>query len=286
MLLREHFVFYHSYNAYALPRGETNIPASQLSSAAKPTVFDVIQRFILFSSFVMACLCISACSSTSDASLKMVKAAFDNPSKNIEVAVLKPNLSYLRVNIAGLDALMVKGYIDQDKNGAIDVWYSSDGSVMRIQKNRYLGSVGFDLNWVNVMVKDVPSFSFILSNDKKTQSNPYLQSMTPFFPVEQYFFSRSRTVMPSYLSMQDERMSVSVSDQTPKTIPKHLMASLKNKELVWLSEKPQIIRTLKNPTDTFAWYGFEKSSSGFKEVISQQCLTQDFCITWMSWPIQ
>jgi len=286
MLLREHFAFSHSYIAYALLRGETNIPASQLSTVTKPTVFDVIQRFILFSSCVMACLSISACSSTSDASLKMVKSAFDNPSKNIEVAVLKPNLSYLRVNIAGLDALMVKGYIDQDKNGAIDIWYSSDRAVMRIQNNRYLGSVGFDLNWVNVLVRDVPSFSFILSNDKKTPSNPYLQSMTPFFPVEQYFFSRSRTVMPSYLSMQDERMSVSVSDQIPKTIPKHLMAYLKNKELVWLSEKPQVIRTLKSPTDTFAWYGFEKSSSGFREVISQQCLTQDFCITWMPWPIQ
>lgn len=226
------------------------------------------------------------CTTDSDVALKTFKSTFNNQSAVIENASLNKELSYLRVNVVGLDALLVKGYADQDKNGAIDVWYSSDGSMMRLQKGRYLGSVGFDRNWQNVEFKDAPNLINIVEYYKRPAISPQLKSVADFYPKDLYFFSRNKTQMPEYQTALQERMSISVSDQAPKTIPKSLKPYLQNKELVWVSEKPLSTQDKTNPRDNFAWYGFEKKNSSFIQVFGQQCFSPDFCISWMPWPIQ
>ena len=128
------------------------------------------------------------CTTDSDVALKTFKSTFNNQSAVIENASLNKELSYLRVNVVGLDALLVKGYADQDKNGAIDVWYSSDGSMMRLQKGRYLGSVGFDRNWQNVEFKDAPNLINIVEYFKRPAPSPQLKSVADFYPKDLYFF--------------------------------------------------------------------------------------------------
>jgi hypothetical protein len=228
----------------------------------------------------------TGCSSVSDAAYKTFVSAFHDDSKVMADASLNKDLSYLRVNIAGLEALMVKGYIDQDKLGPIDVWYSSDGSVLRLQKGRYLGSLGFDQNWQNVQLQDAPELSNIVSQFKRETASTQLKSVASFYPEQQYFFSRFKTEMPGYQSTLQERVGVSVQDASPPNIPKSLNTYLNTSEIVWVSEKSLKNNEKAKNNSSYAWYGFKKINSSYVQVIGQQCLSADFCITWMPWPIQ
>ena len=208
---------------------------------------------------------------------------FRDEAAQIEKSPLKNNLSYLRVNINGLDVLLVKGYVDSDSRGPIDVWYSSDGSVMRIQQGRYLGSIGFDQNWQEVTRQDAPGLDFILNSElSQSVKNP----ITPIKSVKKYFSNQSYVAMPSYLVMRDERISGVISSTVPDSIPSSIKKYLNNKDLIWVAETPQPNDLFKKKGASFAWYGFVKNKDGFEQVVGQQCLSKDFCITWTPWPPQ
>lgn len=227
------------------------------------------------------------CSSQSDAAWKTMQLGFRNDAALIEKSPLKNNLNYLRANINGLDVLLVKGYVDPDAGGPIDVWYSSDGSVMRIQGGRYLGSVGFDQNWQEVSRKELTDFGMLLKNEFSPTKNSLVSvPVTPIKSVKKYFSTQSYIVIPSYLVMRDERVSAVVSSSTPESIPSSFKKYLENKDLIWISETPQPNDLFKKKGPSFAWYGFVKNQGTFKQVIGQQCLSKEFCITWMPWPIQ
>jgi hypothetical protein len=250
--------------------------------------------FILFGFTIgISCVFLQGCSSQSDAAWKTMQLGFRNEASLIEKAPLKNNLAYLRVNINGLDVLLVKGYQDPGSQGPIDVWYSNDGSVLRIQQGRYLGSVGFDQNWHEVSRNDTLNLATFL----KTELNPNFNHL-PFNHqlsniakpltknAKKFFSTQSYVVMPSYLVMRDERISTVISSSAPESIPSSFNKYLLNKDVFWVSETPQPSDIFKKKGAGFAWYGFVKNNSGFAQVIGQQCLSKDFCITWTPWPIQ
>jgi hypothetical protein len=228
---------------------------------------------------------LQSCTSVSDGALETAKSAFTNTSKLIEQTSLNYQLSYLRVNVSGLDALLVKGYIDKDSNGSIDVWYASDGSILRLQEGRYLGSIGFDNNWQNVSYQNTPNFNKIVAEFDRPNPSPKLSSVSDFYPSEQYYFSRSHSEMPSYKTVINEKFSASVSKDVPSNIPKSMKSYLSGKNLIWVTEQNSQSSSEKL-SNVQSWYGFEKSSNQYELVIGQQCLTTSFCITWMPWPIQ
>jgi len=234
---------------------------------------------------LLSILFLQACTSASDAALQTAKSAFTNTSKLIEQTSLNPQFSYLRVNVSGLDALLVKGYIDKDSNGSIDVWYASDGSILRLQEGRYLGSVGFDNNWQNVSYQNSPTFNKIVTEFDRPNPSPKLSSVSSFYPIEQYYFSRSHSEMPSYKAVLNEKLSAIVSKNAPSNIPKTLKSYLNGKSLIWVTEQSSQSSSEKL-SNTQSWYGFEKLSNQYELVIGQQCLTTSFCITWMPWPVR
>jgi len=250
-----------------------------------------VQRFLLIRlSLLLAGLVaflLQGCSFQSDATWKTVQLGLSDIASQIEKSPLQNNLTYLRANINGLDVLLVKGYVDPDSRGPIDVWYSSDGSVMRIQQGRYHGSIGFDQNWQEVSRKDAPNLMMLLNAEMTLPSN---SSITPIKTVKKYFSTQSYVGMPSYLVMRDERVSAVVSDNSvtslPNSIPSSFKKYLQNKDLIWVSETPQPNTIFQKKGTSFAWYGFLKNKVGFEQVIGQQCLSKEFCITWMPWPIQ
>ena len=246
---------------------------------------------------------LQGCSSQSDAAWKTMQLGFRNEAAQIEKAPLKNNLTYFRANINGFDVLLVKGYVDSNPNGPIDVWYSSDRSVLRIQQGRYLGSIGFDQNWYEVSRSNAPSFDFLLNTEMSSSSKT---STSAIRNTKKYFSSQSYVVMPSYQVMREERISsvvfafnppsnlsltapltsVLATPSIPETIPSSFKKYLLNKELIWVSETPQPNDIFKKKGASFAWYGFVKSNAGFTQVIGQQCLSKEFCITWTPWPVQ
>jgi len=242
----------------------------------------------LFSRLACGLICLlilQACTSASDAALQTAKSAFTSTSKLIEQTSLNPQFSYLRVNVSGLDALLVKGYIDKDSNGSIDVWYASDASILRLQEGRYLGSIGFDNNWQNVNYQNSPNFNNIVTEFDRPNPSPKLSSVSSFYPIEQYYFSRSHSEMPSYKAVLNEKLSVIVSKNAPSNIPKTLKSYLNGKSLIWVTEQSSQSNS-EILSNAQSWYGFEKLSNQYELVIGQQCLTTSFCITWMPWPVR
>jgi hypothetical protein len=228
---------------------------------------------------------IQGCTTASDAAFQTFKSAFQNTLSQINQATLNPEFRYLRVNIAGLDALMVKGYLDKDMNGDIEIWYSSDGSVMRFQQGRYLGSVGFDTNWQNVSFKNAPKLEKIVADFDRPNPSPKLSNVNAFYPTVQYFFSRSHTLTPSRKTVLDESISASVSRNIPQSIPKTFLPYVQSKDLIWVTEHTSQPITDKK-SNLSSLYGFQKTNNQYLLIIGQQCLTMDFCITWMPWPVQ
>jgi hypothetical protein len=236
--------------------------------------------------FIFWVFSLVGCTSYDQSIQALLKSSFKNQSEIISQTPLDSRYTYLRVNISGLDALMVRGYIDKDSNGSIDIWYSSDGSVLRIQNGRYLGSVGFDKNWRNVLLQNPPNLVKVISEFKRENASPQIRSLSEFYPTEQYFYTRSFTKLPENVTYTGDKVSLSLSKQAPTSIPKVMMSYLQNKEINWVSEKKEGDTNQKNINSTIAWYGFEKANAGFREVIVYQCLDTDFCITWMPWPIK
>lgn len=217
----------------------------------------------------------------------MVNTLFVNPTNAINQTPLNPQLNYLRVDIAGLQALMVRGYIDQDKNGPIDVWYSSDGSILRLQKGRYLGSVGFDRNWRNVVYNNVPDLQQALGNLTAMTANAPVN--TTLFQATELYFLRSHLAMPGTVAVVAQRVALvlpqELTQHIPQNIPTPLQGYLRHKDVAWIAERSLLpIRGDSAPAQ--AMYGLEKSSTGYQYLIGQQCLSEKFCITWMPWPIR
>ena len=247
----------------------------------------LLKRLFLLLVAGLISVLINGCSSQSDAVWKTLRLGFKDTVAQIETSPLKNNLTYLRANINGLDVLLVRGYVDSDARGLVDVWYSSDGSVMRIQEGRYLGSIGFDQNWQEVTRKDAPNLELLVKDEIALLVK---NSTAPIKTIKKYFSTQSYVGMPNYLVMRDERVSAVVladkSPPLPDSIPSSFKKYLQNKELIWVAETPQPNDLFKKKGASFAWYGFVKNKSGFEQVVGQQCLSKDFCITWTPWPIQ
>ncbi len=242
----------------------------------------LLKKLYLLVLFSLTINFLHGCSSQTDAAWKTMQMGFRNEAAQIEKAHLKNDLTYLRANINGLEVLLVKGYVDSSLQGPVDVWYSSDGSVMRIQHGRYLGSIGFDQNWHEVSRNDAPNLDMLLNSVMSPSNNPN----TPIVNTKKYFSTQSYVVMPSYLVMRDERISSVLSASPPESIPSSFKKYLQNKDLIWVFESPQPSDIFKRKGGSFAWYGFVKNTGGFEQVIGQQCLSKESCITWMPWPIQ
>ena len=246
------------------------------------------KQFLLLVNFFSLFLLVSifqGCTTASDAAFLTFKSAFQDTSSLINKTTLNPQYRYLRVDIAGLDVLMVKGYLDQDTNGDIEIWYSSDGSVVRFQQGRYLGSVGFDNNWQNVSLKNAPRLEKIVADFDRPNPSPKISAVNSFYPIMQYFFSRSHTSISSRQTILEEPISASVSRNTPPSIPKTLLPYLQNKDLIWVNEETSKSASDKKSARS-SWYSFQKTDNQYLLIAGQQCLAINFCVTWMPWPVK
>ena len=238
-----------------------------------------------FFSLILLVSIFQGCTTASDAAFLTFKSAFQDTSSIINKTTLNSQYRYLRVDIAGLDTLMVKGYLDQDANGETEVWYSSDGSVLRFQQGRYLGSIGFDNNWQNVSLKNAPKLEKMVTDFDRPNPSPKISAVNAFYPINQYFFSRNHTSIPLRLTLLDEPVSASVSRNIPSSIPKTLLPYLQNKDLIWVNEETSQ-PVSNNKSARSSWYSFQKTNNQYLLIAGQQCLAINFCVTWMPWPVK
>lgn len=178
-------------------------------------------------------------------------------SQNVDERNLNPDYRYLRVSTPERAFLMVLGYVDSSPNGNIETWYTNAGQVLRLQNGRLLSTKGFAVEWVSVTYKDLPTWS-------EAAARPRTR------------FIRYRDEMPGYKVGVFDMVTIRNIDPPQDT----RIAGVAPTSLRWLEET----------TDTSprarpsARYGIATRDGKIDVVYAEQCLGQQFCLAWQTWP--
>ena len=229
---------------------------------------------------LLCCLmpaCLAACvGEKQNVVLDTFLKGIENTNSIIDRAPINPNYRYLKVEANGQPALLVLGYQDRSLNGITDIWYSSFKEVIQINGGRLIGTQGLDINWTEVALQDPPSLSdeklFNFSNTSKQNSS--------------LRFQRTRTVMPSYRANITETVEIQALPDAPDDAPKILRDTNQFPNLRWVQE---IVVMQTNVSTLYlaplrAIYAVDSSTS--QVVYGKQCLTSQYCLSWLAWPMK
>ena len=217
---------------------------------------------------------LSGCSSGSQAILQTLPYAYRR-SPGVDDTRLNPNFRYLRVTIGGHVALLVLGDVDKNAQGPIEVWYSAEREVLRLQNGRLAGAVGLTTEWRDVSLPDLPSWSVAARSNQ------------PFR------WTRRRDVMPGYrFGVTDELVLRIVA------APAHsALQGVDPQRLTWFEESIESGKEVGRQSLLgggleianalpLARYAVDLSGAQETVVYAEQCLAGDLCFTWQRWPAQ
>lgn len=204
---------------------------------------------------------VSGCSTGSQAVLDTALSlrsggSIDDPAK------LNPGLRYLRVTSGGSVALLVLGYVDPDPQGPIEVWYSAQRQVLKLQNGRLAGSSGLATEWRRVSLAAAPDWLQLLGSN------------------EPHAWTRTRDVMPGYRYGIEDHLSV--ARIAPPDNSRYVGEGSSN--LIWFEERsaPGTPDADRLPP---ARYALDPRATGDPVVYGEACLSKELCITWQRWPV-
>ena len=195
----------------------------------------------------------------------VVTEQLGNRADTTLTAKLNPDFRYLRVQAQGQPpALMVLGYVDPDPLGDIQVWYSSQREVIKLQNGRIVSTTGLETNWRAVRFSVAP---------------PAWTDV----PQEGGFYNRLRDEMPGHRYARSDRLQLKPmaglpSLQLPASLPREAAKTYR-----WFNETTLNSGDLSLPPSWFALADYRGQAT---VVYSQQCLSATFCITLQLWPAQ
>lgn len=219
-------------------------------------------------------IALSACSSASNAILQTLPYAIGRDSK-IANARLNPDFRYLRVTVGGRVALLALGNVDSHPQGPIEVWYSAEREVLRLQNGRLVGAVGLTTEWREVSLPTLPSWSALARG------------------TEVFTLTRTRDVMPGYRYGVKDSLSLRVVAEPRRSA----LQGLDPQRLTWFEERvePGAVAWLSGVLGGGvgaeaalppARYAVDFSGGQETVVYGEQCLAAELCFTWQRWPVQ
>jgi hypothetical protein len=178
---------------------------------------------------------------------------------------MNPNYAYLRLNSPRGAILMLWGYIDKDElsNQPIDVWYSGDREVIKLQEGRVVATGGLSNDWLAARYQSLPSWSSVVTG--------------PVGSVSRY--SRSIDFKNDYKFNQIQTVELSRIEK-PKS---HYLLGVPLLDVAWFEEKsssskwqPSVYAVVPNwlqtnqPKVVYTWHCF-----GVNDCFSLQVWTAD-----------
>jgi hypothetical protein len=220
---------------------------------------------------VLSAFALSACTPGMDAMVQTVRDAMQRDSGAATVR-LDPNYRYLRVTVGGRLAFLALGYVDNHPQGPIEVYYSAQREVVRLQNGRVVGVVGLSTEWRNVSMVDAPAWS---------------TAATAQQPVQ---WTRVRDVMPGYrFGLRDELAVRAVG--APERAE---LRGIDPRSLSWFEERMQLDSRVAFAGGLFtgasaerplppARYAVDLRDGKESVVYGEQCITTEICFTWQRW---
>jgi hypothetical protein len=201
------------------------------------------------------------CATGTDAIVQTMQTIVSR-GRGTEDAKLNPDFRYLRVTIGGRVVLLALGYLDPHPQGTIEVWYSAEREVVRLQNGRLVGAAGLTTEWRNVVLPDLPGWSTLAKGGAA--------------PLR---WSRTRDVMPGYRYGLHDSLALTVIP----TPPKSALQGLEPKELTWFEER-LADEALPKTALPAARYAVQLAGGEGVVVYGEQCLAPQTCFTWQRWP--
>ena len=217
---------------------------------------------------------LSGCSGGMNAMVDTMQYAIGR-GRGVEGAALNPQFRYIRVTIDGRVALLALGNEDPHPDGAVEVWFSAEREVVRIQNGRIVGATGLTTEWRNVSLPKMPAWSEIA------------RAGQPFNWV------RMRDVMPGYRYGVRDALALRLIPQPSKSA----LRSLDPQSLTWFEERAEgespggYLATIfgRAGSDSgvlpAARYGVDFRAGKETVVYAEQCLAPDVCFSWQHWPV-
>lgn len=212
---------------------------------------------------------VSGCSGSTSAVIQTMQSAARGRPDATNVP-LNPNFRYLRVTVGGRTALLVLGYVEAHPQGPIEVWYSAEREVIRLQNGRVVGAVGLTTEWRNVIVTGAPTWNSLGNGAHAIQ------------------IVRQRDTMPGYRYGLKESLKLVAA-------PPPAQSSLRNldpQSLAWFEETTET--DPRGPTTPVshsgenhlpvARYAIAFARGTAEVVYGEQCLSGDLCFAWQRWP--
>jgi hypothetical protein len=201
----------------------------------------------------------SGCGTGTSAIVQTMQSALGR-SPGVEDAKLNPDFRYLRVTIGGRVVLLALGYLDKHPQGTIEVWYSADREVVRLQNGRLVGAAGLATEWRNVVLPDFPDWSVLASGNAPLR------------------WSRTRDVMPGYRYSLRDSLALHIVPPPARSA----MQGLDPKELIWFEER--LVDEAPKTALPAARYAVQLAGKEAIVVYGEQCLAPQTCFTWQRWP--
>lgn len=192
------------------------------------------------------------CSSGSLAMLDTAKTLYGRSSTAEPQGSFNPQFTYLRTVLNGTVNYLVLGYVDQRPEGAVEVWYSSTGQVVKLLNGHLVGTGGLPVDWRDVRLS---SFNAFDANG----------------------FTRERDLMPGYrFGVRDTVTRVAIEPPASSKLAGVAPASLR-----WYEERASTL-----PADAAlppARFGMSQASGTPVVIYSEQCLSRDYCMSFERW---
>ena len=101
---------------------------------------------------IAALLSLGACTGGMGAAVQSMRELLPSAGRAAEAPNLDPKLEYLRVTRDNRVAFLWRGSVERSQALPVDVFYSGQGEVVRVQNGRIVGALGLTTEWRRVDV--------------------------------------------------------------------------------------------------------------------------------------
>lgn len=199
---------------------------------------------------------LAGCADTGASLLDSVRQVLPrDPGAAVNAAQLDPKYRYLRLTHEGGVALLLLNFIDSHPSGPVEVWYSADAQVFRLQNGRIAGNTGLLPEWRSVALPGFPDWTTIARQ------------------AEPFRWERFRDVMPGYRFGVRDKLAVH-----PIAAPRSsALVGLDPASLQWFEERSEPDSSEPLPPARYA-------VRGETVVYAEQCVSATSCFKWQRWP--
>jgi len=200
---------------------------------------------------------VAGCSTGSEA---VLDTALSMRRTSPGTAKRNPSYRYLRVAIQGRVALLVLGYVEPHPQGPIEVWYSAEREVLKLQNGRLVGALGLTTEWRRVNVPVLPDWGTLIASS------------------EPLHWTRTRDVMPGYRYGVEDRLALT----RIAPVNNSRIVGVDPASLTWFEETDvpaageEVLPTVR--------YALDLRAIDEPVVYGEACLTKDLCFAWQRWP--